>query len=64
MEKAIEYCDLFKHFNPANSSKIEGVRTELAQVLNGVNIKALRDSDALRATVKSDVDDIMKKFGL
>ena len=64
LEKAIEYCDLFKHFNPANSSKIEGVRTELAQVLNGVNIKALRDSDALRATVKSDVDDIMKKFGL
>jgi hypothetical protein len=64
LEKAIEYCDLFKHFNPANDEKLEGIRSDLARVLGGVNIKALRDSDSLRATVKSDVDDIMKKFGL
>ena len=64
LEKAIEYCDLFKHFNPSNSARLEGIRADLEVALKGINIKALRDSDALRATVKSEVDDIMKKFGI
>ena len=64
LEKAIEYCDLFKHFNPSKNAVLEDIREELARALSGVNIKALRDSDSLRATVKSDVDDIMKKFGI
>lgn len=62
--RAIEFCDSFKHFNPSGSDKLEGIRGELEQVLKGVSIDKLRESDALRATVKSDVDDIMKKFGL
>jgi hypothetical protein len=43
---------------------LEGIRADLEVALKGINIKALRDSDALRATVKSEVDDIMKKFGI
>lgn len=64
LERAIEYCDVFKHFNPSGDARLEGIRADLEQVLRGINIKALRESDSLRATVKSDVDDIMKKFGL
>ena len=64
LEKAIEYCDTFRHFNPSGSDKLEGIRSELARVLSGVNINTLRESDSLRATVKSEVDDIMKKFGI
>jgi hypothetical protein len=62
--RAIEYCDSFAHFNPSGSNKLEGIRSDLARVLQGVNIDTLRESDSLRATVKSEVDDIMKKFGI
>lgn len=64
LQRAIEYCDSFKHFNPSGDTRLEGIRADLERVLNGVDIKTLRDSDSLRATVKSDVDDIMKKFGI
>lgn len=64
LQKAIEYCDTFQHFNPSGSDKLEGIRADLARVLRGVNIDTLRESDSLRATVKSEVDDIMKKFGI
>lgn len=64
LEKAIEYCDSFRHFNPSGSEKLEGIRRDLERALGGVNIKALRDSDSIRASVKSEVDEIMKKFGV
>lgn len=64
LQRAIEYCDTFKNFNPSGSTKLEGIRADLARVLRGVNIDTLRESDSLRATVKSEVDDIMKKFGI
>jgi hypothetical protein len=64
LERAIEYCDSFKYFNPSGDARLEGIRADLERVLQGVDIKTLRDSDSLRATVKSDVDDIMKRFGL
>lgn len=64
LQKALEYCDSFKHFNPSGSDKLEGIRSDLARVLSGINIDTLRQSDALRSTVKSEVDDIMKKFGI
>lgn len=64
LQRAIEYCDSFKDFNPSGSTKLEGIRSDLARVLTGVNIDTLRESDSLRATVKSEVDDIMKKFGI
>lgn len=64
LERAIEYCDSFKHFNPSGDARLEGIRADLERVLRNVDIKTLRDSDSLRATVKSDVDDIMKRFGI
>lgn len=64
LQRALEYCDSFKHFNPSGSTQLEGIRAELARVLRDVNIDTLRNSDSLRATVKSEVDDIMKKFGI
>lgn len=64
LEKAIEYCDTFKHFNPSGDTRLEGIREGLERALRGVSIDTLRQSDTMRATVKTEVDDLMKKFGL
>jgi hypothetical protein len=64
LKKAIQYCDTFKHCNPAGNAKLDAVRGELERVLNSVNIDDLKKSDATRAAVKSDVDSILSKFGL
>ena len=61
--KALEYCDTFKTFNPSGSVKLEAIRAELEQVLRGKSADQLRESDALRVQTKTEMDDILNKFG-
>jgi hypothetical protein len=42
--------------------KLEQARKEVEQVLCGVTPKDVRDSDNVRADVKSEVDRILSKF--
>jgi hypothetical protein len=63
LHKAIQYCQTFKAFNPTNDARIEEIRTGLERALNGVSIDTLRHSDSMRAQVKSEMDDILSKFG-
>ena len=65
IEKAKELCDTFKKFKPIDneiSSKLSEVVVKLENALNGVDTKSIRESDAVRDKVKSEVDDILSKF--
>ena len=62
--KAIQYCDTFKEFNPTGDTRLEAIRADLERVLKGKDVEELKKSDAARAYVKAEVDDILSKFGL
>jgi len=62
--QAQEMCDLLKHFNLTNDAQLEAMRHEVKGVLDGLSADTLRDSEAVRVSVKSDLDRIMNKFGL
>lgn len=62
IQKAREYIETFKQFNPNNDSLLEEARASLETVLKDVTSKDIRDSDALRHSVKEGVDDILGKF--
>lgn len=65
ISKAKELCKTFERFRPINneqSDRLLEVVKRLSSTLNGVDIESLRDSDAVRGKVKSDVDDILSKF--
>ena len=64
IERALELCDTFKEFNVLNDTKLEEARAALQGVLSGVNIEALKQSDSMRTQVKSEVDQILAKFGV
>jgi len=56
-------CETFKEFNVTQDSRLEEARAELEQVVAGLSIETLRNSDTKRVVVKESVDDILKKFG-
>lgn len=60
--KALELCDEYRGFNPANDQALEEARAGLERALSGVSLDTLRESDEVRAQVKNDVDDILAKF--
>jgi len=60
---ALELCNTFADFNLTNDPRLEEARRGLLQVLDGVTIEQLRNSDTKRVVVKEGVDDILKKFG-
>lgn len=62
VEKAKEYCRVFKDFNLMNDSKLDEAVSQLDLALRGVNADMLRDSDAARSQVKDEMDDILSKF--
>jgi hypothetical protein len=67
IDKARELCDTFKSFKLLDndvSRKLEVAVQSLTTTLNGVDVDLLRDSDAVRDKVKSDVDDILSKFAM
>lgn len=62
LQSALEMCDTYKEFNITDDPRIESARAELENLLKDVSIEVLRESDSVRAKVKSGVDDILAKF--
>ncbi len=62
IEKARELAGLYKEFNLGGSEKLSEASKRLEVVLDGVNAGLIRDSDAVRNVVKSEVDEILGKF--
>jgi hypothetical protein len=62
IEKAKNYCNLYRKFNLSNNKQLEEAVEQLDKALNGINAEVLRESEAVRAKVKDDVGSILKKF--
>lgn len=60
--KAVEYCNTFKQFNLTDNPDLALAVQSLNKLLDDVPLVALKDSDSLRARVKSEVDEILSKF--
>lgn len=63
IQKALDMCDSFKGFNLTNDPALEEARASLEKALSGVDAEIIRESDAVRTSVKEDVDSILSKFG-
>lgn len=64
IEKARELAVLYKDFNLVGDARLSEASKRLEEVLDGVNAELIRDSDAVRNVVKSEVDDILSKFSV
>lgn len=62
IQKAKEMCESFKQFNLTANEDLEQARASLEKTLDGVSAEDIRESDAIRETVKENVDDILSKF--
>jgi len=62
IQRAKEMCETFKGFNVSGSNELEEARAALEITLNGVTASDIRESDAVRESVKSDIDNILSKF--
>lgn len=62
IQKAKDYCETFKGFNLSNNSALEDARASLERALHDVSAEDIRESDAIRGSVKESVDDILSKF--
>jgi hypothetical protein len=62
VEKAKEYCRVYKDFNLTNDSKLSAAIDQLDVALRGINADMLRDSDAARSQVKDEMDEILSMF--
>ena len=60
--KALEYCETFKSFNLTSNQALVDARKALEDTLRGVNVEMLKESTAVRESVKNEVDDILAKF--
>jgi hypothetical protein len=56
-------CESFKTFNLTNDTELEMARAKLERTLRDVNAQDLRESDAVRHEVKTNIDNILDKFG-
>ena len=62
VEKAKEYCRVYKDFNLTDDAKLSEAINQLDMALRGINADMLRDSDAARSQVKDEMEDILSKF--
>jgi hypothetical protein len=62
VEKAKEYCRVYKDFNLTDDAKLSEAINQLDMALRGVNADILRDSDAARSQVKDEMDEILSMF--
>jgi hypothetical protein len=62
IQKALEMCETFKGFNLNADPALELARASLEKALTDVSAKDIRESDAVRSSVKEDVDSILSKF--
>lgn len=63
IQKARDMCETFKQFNLTNNEELEKARVQLENTLRGVTAEDIRESDAIRSSVKGGIDDILSKFG-
>jgi hypothetical protein len=62
IENALEVCDLLKDINVTGDAELERARKQAEAALLGVSAKELRESEGIRADVKSQVDEILGAF--
>lgn len=62
IQKAKEMVESFKQFNLTANEDLEQARASLEKTLDGVSAEDIRESDAVRETVKESVDEILSKF--
>lgn len=63
VDKAKDLCNTFRSFNLTNDAEMAKASASLEKVLNGISADDIRESDAVRESVKQGVDDILGKFG-
>ena len=63
VDKAKDLCETFRSFNLTNDEELAKASVSLERVLGGVSAEDIRESDAVRESVKKGVDDILSKFG-
>jgi hypothetical protein len=59
---ATELCSLLSNLNVTNDPKLEDARQKLEKALSGIEPSDVRESEAIRTSVKSKVDDILSMF--
>jgi hypothetical protein len=59
---ASDLCGLLTSLNITNDPKMEAMRQKLEKALSGVEASDIRESEAIRSSVKSKVDDILSMF--
>lgn len=59
---ASELCGLLSSLNVTNDTKLEEMRQKLEKALSGVDASDIRESEAVRSSVKSKVDEILNMF--
>lgn len=59
---ASELCSLLTSLNVTDDPKLEAMRQRLEKALSGVDASDIRESEAVRSSVKSKVDEILSMF--
>lgn len=59
---ATELCELLTKLNVTNDPKLEQARQQLEKALHGVEPSDVRESEGIRKSVKSKVDEILSMF--
>jgi len=59
-----ELTQTLSKFNVTNDNVLESMRKEAEQVIGNFTAKDIRDSEAVRSSVKNGMDDILSKFGV
>lgn len=63
IEKAKDLAKQIQEFNLTGDARLTDAAYKLEQALTGTTAERIRDSEAVRAKVKDEVDEIMDKFG-
>lgn len=64
INQAKELCGMLEKFNITKDEKLDEMRKEAMQVIGALTADDIRDSEAVRATVKDGMDDILSKFSI
>jgi len=55
-------ADLLDTFNITNDSDLSDATNSIRRTLAGIDAESIRESEATRAAVKSEIDQMMNKF--